>query len=278
MPKVDEPPAYPACFTDGRGVPGMGESALRRPKVLVVEDEENVRRLIDAYLQHEGFDVVGASDGAEALQLLGQTSPDVVILDVMLPKVDGWEVCRRIRDQSRIPVIMLSARGAEQDRIKGLEYGADDYITKPFSPKELVLRVRAVLRRARPVASVGERAVLRYPGLEIDRRSRRCTAAGRVVELTRREFDLLWHLARHPGRAFERESLLQQVWGYDFHGDARTIDVHVTRLREKLEDTGSYKYLHTVWGVGYKFDVLAPDGTEVDSSDRPATVPGGEQE
>src|SRR5690625_3267962 len=142
----------------------MASAQPTRPKVLVVEDEENVRRLIDAYLQHEGFDVVGAADGAEALDALARVSPDVVILDVMLPRIDGWDVCRRIRSRTRTPIIMLSARGAEEDRIKGFEYGADDYVTKPFSPKELVLRVRAVLRRARATPSGAEGTKLRYPG------------------------------------------------------------------------------------------------------------------
>lgn len=237
--------------------PGKG-----RPTVLVVEDDDNVRRLIDAYFQHEGFDVVVAADGEQALAVFRTDLPDVVILDLMLPKLDGWEVCRRIRAQSRTPVIMLSARDDEEDRIKGLEYGADDYVTKPFSPRELVLRVHAVLRRTGArTQTVGTN--LRYPGLEIDYRGRRCLVDGVEVELTKREFDLLWHLARHPGQAFERQQLLQHVWGYDFGGDTRTIDVHVTRLREKLEGSGGHKYLHTVWGVGYKFEALAsesPDG------------------
>lgn len=244
-----------------------------RPRVLVVEDEENVRRLIDAYFQHEGFDVIGAADGEEALDAFVRTSPDVVILDVMLPRVDGWDVCRRIRARSRTPIIMLSALGAEDDRIKGFEYGADDYVTKPFSPKELVLRVRAVLRRARTLTAA-EGTTLRYPGLTIDRRSRRCVVDGQAVELTRREFDLLWYLARHPGQAFEREPLLQHVWGYDFGGDVRTIDVHVTRLREKLEGAGAYKYLHTVWGVGYKFDA-APTAAAVEPPTRTGPGEGG---
>lgn len=224
-----------------------------RPKVLVVEDETNVRRLIGAYLRHEGFDVVDAADGVEAVDVFGRTAPDAVILDVMLPGMDGWDVCRRIRARSRVPIIMLSARGAEEDRIKGFEYGADDYVTKPFSPKELVLRVQAVLRRERAFPEK-DGARLRYPGLDIDRRGRQCVVDGETVNLTRREFELLWHLARHPGQVLERESLLQHVWGYDYDGDARTIDVHVTRLREKLEGAGPYKYVHTVWGVGYKFE------------------------
>lgn len=236
-----------------------------RPKVLIVEDEENVRRLIAAYLEHEGFDVISAADGAEAMDGFAKAAPDVVILDVMLPRLDGWDVCRRIRARARTPIIMLSARGAEDDRIKGFEYGADDYVTKPFSPKELVLRVQAVLRRVRAAPGT-DGAKLMYPGLEIDRRSRRCHVNGRAAQLTRREFDLLWHLARHPGQTFEREPLLQHVWGYDFDGDARTIDVHVTRLREKIEGEGAHKYLHTVWGVGYKFEVVSAQRRPTDAT------------
>lgn len=238
---------------------------MARPRVLVVEDEENLLRLISAYLQHEGFDIVTAADGKQALTVFEQTAPDLVILDVMLPVIDGWDVCRRIRAGHDTPIIMLTARGQEVDRIHGLELGADDYVTKPFSPKELVLRVHAVLRRTGDQAAVDEE-LLQYPGLEIDRSRRRCIAAGRPVELTRREFDLLWHIARDPGRAFEREQLLRQVWGYDYVGDTRTIDVHITRLREKIEGRPDdpppkYRYLHTVWGVGYKFDVVEVSDT-----------------
>jgi len=234
---------------------------VKDAKVLVVEDEENVRRLIAAYLEREGFDVIAAADGHDALDAFRRAQPDLVILDLMLPGVDGWEVCRRIRSGYDTPVIMLTARGEELDRIKGFELGADDYITKPFSPRELVLRVRAVLRR---VGEAGGRNPerLRFPGLEIDRVRRTCRAGGRPVELTRREFDLLWFMAASRGRALEREELLMQLWGYDYAGDPRTIDVHVTRLRDKLEKHG-WKYLHTVWGVGYKFEpVEARDRAE----------------
>lgn len=252
----------------------MAKVDSTRPKVLVVEDDENVRRLIGAYFRHEGFAVVDASDGKEALDIFAAESPDAVLLDVMLPGMDGWSVCRRLRGRSRsVPIIMLSARGAEDDRIKGFEFGADDYVTKPFSPRELVLRVRAVLRRAGG-APAAEGSRLHYPDLEIDRRSRRCLVAGRPVDLTRREFDLLWHLARHPGQALERDSLLQHVWGYDFDGDRRTVDVHVTRLRDKLEAPGGRKYLHTVWGVGYKFEAIPAAATPDDAGASGLAPPG----
>lgn len=231
---------------------------MDQPRVLVVEDDENVRRLIEAYLQREGFDIVTAADGEQGWRVFQKSSPDLVLLDIMLPKLDGWELCERIRSFHSTPVIMLTARGEELDRIRGLELGADDYITKPFSPKELVLRVQAVLRRANG-AEQPEKKRLHFPGLTIDYQRRLCRVGGDTVRLTKREFDLLWHMVRHPGQAFEREQLLRQVWGYDFVGDARTIDVHITRLREKLHGKNEevpYEYLHTVWGVGYKFEVM----------------------
>lgn len=238
------------------------------PTVLLVEDDENVRRLIGAYLEREGFSVHTAADGAAALELFHSESPHLIILDLMLPKIDGWEVCRRIRSgeprTAGTPIIMLTARGEERDRIEGLEIGADDYVTKPFSPKELVLRVRAILRRSGAAPDADDKVELVYPGLEINGLQRICTVNGNEVELTRREFDLLWHLAHHPGQAFERDQLLEQVWGYDFAGRHRTVDVHITRIREKIERGGSdspYTYIQTVWGIGYKFEVLpAPPG------------------
>src|SRR5690606_11229328 len=178
---------------------------------------------------------------------------DLVLLDVMLPGIDGWEVCRRIRAAGDTPVIMLTARDSELDRVLGLELGADDYVTKPFSPRELVLRVLAVLRRCR-----GRPAdeCLEFPGLVLDGRQRTARLNGEEISLTRREFDLLWHLARHSGTAFERHLLIERIWGFDFTGDERTVDVHITRLREKIQPPGSSRrYLHTVWGVGYKFEV-----------------------
>lgn len=225
---------------------------MARARVLVVEDEINVGRLVELYLEREGFEVRIATDGEEALTAFREQRPDLVLLDLMLPKVDGWEVCKRLRRLTDVPVIMLTARGDEVDRLLGLELGADDYVTKPFSPRELVLRVKAVLRR---VGKGGDPEVLRFPGLEIDGKKRQVRVNDREVSLTRREFDLLWHLASHEGRAFDREQLLEQVWGYEYTGDARTIDVHITRIREKIEDGSVPRYIHTVWGIGYKFQV-----------------------
>lgn len=228
-------------------------------KVLVVEDESNVSRLIRVYLEREGYETHVAQDGHSALELFAEVEPDLVLLDLMLPGLDGWGVCRRIRDESDVPIIMLTARSDEVDRVLGLELGADDYVTKPFSPRELILRVKAVLRR-----TGGESLdVLEFPGLVINGAQRTAWAGGNELSLTRKEFDLLWHLAAHAGRAFDREQLLEQVWGYDYTGDGRTIDVHITRLRDKLEEAQTdgrpRKYLHTIWGIGYKFDAKETD-------------------
>lgn len=240
------------CVRGARTRRCRGGTRVARARVLVVEDEINVGRLVALYLEREGFEVRIATDGEEALAAFREQRPDLVLLDLMLPKVDGWEVCKRLRRLTDVPVIMLTARGDEVDRLLGLELGADDYVTKPFSPRELVLRVKAVLRRA---GKGDDPEVLRFPGLEIDGKKRQVRVNDREVALTRREFDLLWHLASHEGRAFDREQLLEQVWGYEYTGDVRTIDVHITRIREKIEDGSVPRYIHTVWGIGYKFQV-----------------------
>lgn len=222
--------------------------------VLIADDDAHVQELSRIYLGREGARVVAAGTGEEALACLDRCRPDVVILDVMMPGLDGFAVCREIRRQSDVPVLMLTARGEEVDRVLGLELGADDYITKPFSPRELVARIRAILRRARPRLPAPEAGVLVYPGLTIDVEAREVTAEGQPVALAPREFDLLAYLARNPRRAFTREHLLTTVWGYDFGGDTRTVDVHIKKLRQKLGEPGR-QYLQTVWGVGYKFEV-----------------------
>lgn len=221
--------------------------------ILVVEDEESVRELVRMYLENEGFRVETASDGEEALNKVKANTPDLIILDIMLPKFDGWTVCREVKKTSNVPIIMLSARTEEFDRVLGLELGADDYIPKPFSPREMVARVRAVLRRASASPGAGGR-VITCRDLTIDRDANRVTVKDKEVAMTPREFELLWFLACHPGRVFSREQLLEEVWGYDYLGDARTVDTHIKRLREKLHANGEVTYIKTVWGRGYKFE------------------------
>jgi DNA-binding response OmpR family regulator len=225
-----------------------------RGMVLVVEDDPTVAEIVVRYLERDGFLVEWRSDGGEGLRCALDLQPDLVVLDLMLPSLDGLEICRRLHHSLPIPVVMLTARGDESDRILGLELGADDYLTKPFSPRELVARVNAVLRRAEgPIASAGA-GRLRAGGLVIDVGAREVTRHGEHVVLTAREFDLLAHLATHPREAFRREDLLESVWGYTY-GDAATVTVHIRRLREKVEqDPSSPRLITTVWGVGYRWD------------------------
>jgi DNA-binding response OmpR family regulator len=220
--------------------------------VLVVDDEPTIREIVVGYLQREGYRTLEAADGNRARELLEREPPDLVVLDVMLPGADGLELCRWIRSRSRLPVIMLTARGEESDRIVGLELGADDYVTKPFSPRELAARVRTVLRRAEPEAVSEER--LSFNGLVIDSATREVTKNGAELRLTAREFDLLWFVASHPRRVFSREQIMRRVWGYSSALDTGTVTVHVRRLREKIEQEPSHpRHLETVWGVGYRF-------------------------
>jgi two-component system response regulator ResD len=222
-------------------------------KVLVVDDEESVRELIELYLTKEGYNVLLAKDGKEALRLNGESHPDLIVLDLMLPGMDGWEVCRQIRSNSRVPIIMLTARSEEVDRVVGLELGADDYVVKPFSPREMVARVKAVLRRG--AAGPGEQETLTFPGLRIDRTQHRLEVDGEEVHLTPTEFRLLWCLAGQPGRVFSRADLLDKIWGYDSESDARTVDVHIKRLRQKTKAAEKKSFaITTVWGLGYKFE------------------------
>jgi len=235
--------------------PVEAPSPPARPRVLVVEDDPTVAEVVSRYLERDGYLVEVVGNGRVALAQLETAPVDLLILDIMLPGLDGFEVCRRLREHSRIPVIMLTARGEAIERIQGLELGADDYVVKPFSPRELVARVKAVLRRAHgsqdgAVMPEGPRA---YRGLELDERSRRVRVEGEPVSLTVREFDLLAFLMRHHGEVFRREALLDRVWGYTF-GDTSTVTVHVRRLREKIEpDPSEPVYVQTVWGVGYRF-------------------------
>ena len=227
------------------------------PTVLVVDDESIVREVVCSYLQREGYRTLEAADGDRARELVESSSPALVVLDLMLPGTDGLELCRWIRRRSELPVIMLTARGEEADRIVGLELGADDYVTKPFSPRELVARVRTVLRRAGPHAAGSEQ--LAVDDLTIDQRTREVSKGGRELKLTAKEFDLLWFLAGHPRQVFSRDQLMDRVWGYTSALDTGTVTVHVRRLREKIEDDPAHpRYLQTVWGVGYRFSSPSP--------------------
>jgi DNA-binding response OmpR family regulator len=220
--------------------------------VLVVDDEPIVREVVVGYLRREGYRTLEAANGVRARDLVELEAPSLVVLDVMLPGIDGLELCRWIRSRSKLPVILLTARGAETDRIVGLELGADDYVTKPFSPREMTARVRAVLRRA--TAAPDEDARLTFDGLEIDARTREVVRDGSPLVVTAKEFDLLWFLARHPRQVFSRDQLMDRVWGYEAALDTGTVTVHMRRLREKIEAEPSRpRRLQTVWGVGYRF-------------------------
>lgn len=224
-------------------------------KILVVDDEPNIREVVGLYLRRDGHSVVTAADGEEALKLYRQSEPDLVVLDLMLPKVSGLEVCRRIQADERVPVVMLTARDEEEDRIVGLGIGADDYVVKPFSPRELAARVEAVLRRVNEArAGSGAGKLMVFGDLRIDPNAREVTVRDAPVTLTAREFDLLHHMASHPRRVFTRDQLMETVWGYAFAGDTSTVTVHMRRLREKIEsEPARPRYLQTVWGVGYRF-------------------------
>jgi two-component system, OmpR family, response regulator ResD len=223
-------------------------------KILVVDDEPNIREVVGLYLRRDGHAVVSAADGEEALEIYRRTRPDLVVLDLMLPKLSGLEVCRRIQAERRVPLIMLTARGEEEDRIVGLGLGADDYVVKPFSPRELAARVGAVLRRTGEATEPASGGALVFDDLRIDPATREVTVRDEPVMLTAREFDLLRHMASHPRRVFTRDQLMEAVWGYAFSADTSTVTVHVRRLREKLEaDPARPRYLQTVWGIGYRF-------------------------
>ena len=234
-------------------------------KVLVVDDDEHVREVVKLYLENEGFQVLQAADGEEGLRKLEEAVPDLLVLDIMLPKVEGWEVCRQVRRTGQMPIIMLTAKGEEFDKVLGLELGADDYLTKPFSPRELTARVKAILRRQSFLqTSPPAERVIRQGNLVINLDYHQVQVDDIQVELAPRELELLWFLARNAGRAFSRDQILEQVWGYEYFGDTRTVDVHIKRLRQKLEVPGNpYRYLKTVWGVGYKFEAtLEPERQE----------------
>jgi DNA-binding response OmpR family regulator len=226
---------------------------MTKDRILLVEDEPTVAEVVDRYLRRDGYNISVSHDGVLAMEEYDRFQPDLVVLDVMLPGLDGIEICRRIRSRASTPIIMLTARGDEVDKLVGLEIGADDYITKPFSPRELVARVKAVLRRADAVPQDGD--ALRFNSLRISSRTRRVEDERGAIALTAREFDLLFFLARHVGQVFSREQLLDHVWDFEFPGDSSTVTVHMRRLRAKIEaDPSRPRHLKTVWGVGYKFE------------------------
>ena len=225
-----------------------------KTRIMVVDDDPNIRELVRLYLEKEGFEIVTAERGDEAVKLFRASPPNLMLLDVMLPGMDGWQVCREVRKISNIPIIMLTAKDETFDKVLGLELGADDYIVKPFDMKELVARIKAVIRRFQ-AADTPEKELV-FPGLTINISQYTVTYMGKALDMPPREIELLYFLASHPGMVFTREQLLEQVWGYDYFGDSRTVDVHVKRLREKLSGGEELGWqIKTVWGVGYKFEL-----------------------
>lgn len=231
---------------------------LTKQKILIVDDDENIAELISLYLTKECFDTMMVHDGEEALAAFEHYAPNLILLDLMLPGIDGYQICREIRAKSNIPIIMLSAKGETFDKVLGLELGADDYIIKPFDSKELVARVKAVLRRSQPakqeVPTNEKQKCVTYPGIEINLTNYSVIVDDSVVEMPPKEIELLFFLASSPNQVFTREQLLDQIWGYEYIGDTRTVDVHIKRLREKIKDHETWG-LGTVWGIGYKFEV-----------------------
>lgn len=227
-----------------------------KQKILIVDDEENICELVRLYIEKDGFDAIIAGNGNEAIAKFDSENPDLILLDIMLPGKDGWQVCREIRAKSNVPIIMLTAKGETFDKVLGLELGADDYVVKPFEPKELIARIRAVLRRS---AAVDENPQnedeLTFDGLKINQSTYEVYIDDKKIEMPPKEFELLYFLAKNTNKVFTRDQLLDEIWGYEFFGDSRTVDVHIKRIREKLDGESRNWALKTVWGVGYKFEV-----------------------
>ncbi|NDJ54846.1 MAG: response regulator transcription factor [Chloroflexi bacterium] len=223
--------------------------------VLLVDDEPHIIELARMYLEQEGYQILEAADGQEALDVIGAEQPDIIVLDLMLPVIDGWDICKRTRAHSDVPIIMLTARDDDIDKIVGLELGADDYMTKPFNPRELVARIKAILRRAAPPAAQASSSPLQIGDVTIDPARREAWVKDTALSLRAKEFDLLYAFVQHPGLVMDREQLLNLVWGFDFLGQTRTVDVHVAHLRARLSDAASDVTIETVWGVGYKLVV-----------------------
>ena len=232
---------------------------IGKQKILIVDDDENIAELISLYLTKECFDTKIVYNGEDALAAFDTYHPSLILLDLMLPGIDGYQVCREIRAKSSTPIIMLSAKGEVFDKVLGLELGADDYVVKPFDSKEVVARIKAVLRRCTPAEAQPD-GVISYDKLSVDLTRYELKVNGQVVDAPPKELELLYYLASHPNRVFTRDQLLDEVWGFEYYGDSRTIDVHVKRLREKLENTSDQWSLKTVWGVGYKFEVSPANG------------------
>ena len=230
---------------------------MNNKKALVIEDDKNIAELLRLYLEKDGFEVSIASDGGQGLRLAGEVEPDVILLDIMLPVMDGWQVCKEIRRNSQVPIIMLTAKGETFDKVSGLEMGADDYVTKPFEVKELIARIHAVMRRADGAAAPVEKKLV-YDKLVVNLDSYELIVDGKKIDTPPKEMELLYHLAASPNRVYTRNQLLDEVWGFDYFGDSRTVDVHIKRLREKLAGVSDQWSLKTVWGVGYKFELNEP--------------------
>lgn len=229
-------------------------SQFVKTKILVVDDDEHICELIRLYFEEEGFAVNIANDGNKAIESFKSATPDVVILDIMLPGADGWQVCREIRKISQVPIIMLSAKGETFDKVLGLELGADDYMVKPFETKELIARVKAILRRTKVAEAENHEEVV-FPNLVVNKTTYTVKLNGEEVQMPPKELELLFFLSSNPNKVYTRDQLLEYIWGYDFFGDSRTVDVHIKRLREKVEDPKHNWQIKTVWGIGYKFEV-----------------------
>ncbi|MBQ6935921.1 MAG: response regulator transcription factor [Clostridia bacterium] len=228
-------------------------------KILIVDDDVNICELLRLYLEKEGYSTEVVNNGLDAVTVFSETNPDLVLLDIMLPGLDGWQICREIRKNSQTPIIMLTAKGEVFDKVLGLELGADDYIVKPFEPKEVIARIKAVLRRTSPTQTPAQESnkIVTYDKLSINLTNYELKINGEYVDAPPKELELIYHLASNPNRVYTRDQLLDEVWGFEYYGNSRTVDVHVKRLREKLEGVSDQWELRTIWGVGYKFDTKA---------------------
>ncbi len=227
---------------------------MTNAKILIADDDRNICELLRIYLEKENYNVVLAGNGEEALSKFDAEEPDILLLDVMMPRLDGWQVCRELRKKSEVPIIMITAKGETFDKVLGLELGADDYVVKPFEPKEIVARVKAVLRRTGKANAENDKKEVSFDKLTVNMTKYELKVDGKVIDTPPKELELLFHLASNPNRVYTRDQLLDEVWGFEYYGDSRTVDVHIKRLREKLEGVSEKWSLKTVWGVGYKFE------------------------
>ena len=227
---------------------------MTNAKILIADDDRNICELLRIYLEKENYNVVLAGNGEEALSKFDEEEPDILLLDVMMPRLDGWQVCRELRKKSEVPIIMITAKGETFDKVLGLELGADDYVVKPFEPKEIVARVKAVLRRTGKANAENDKKEVSFDKLTVNMTKYELKVDGKVIDTPPKELELLFHLASNPNRVYTRDQLLDEVWGFEYYGDSRTVDVHIKRLREKLEGVSEKWSLKTVWGVGYKFE------------------------